>query len=176
MEKIQNNEVNYIIWQNRSFRFYLGARLLLLNGQYSPCAFCSVQAIESLMKATLVYWDKSFNPEANGHKMKGMIKTINNKAKNAKDFQCPEYFYIDNRFQSVTRYPAKDKGVGIPDSLLSDIDLVFYNLIKLVPFQFNSELKRALSGKNKKELNILRKNNLQITLLRKYLNVKLQKV
>ncbi len=101
---MEDNEINYIIWQNRAFRFYLGARLLSLNEQYSPSAFCSLQAIESLMKGTLVYWDKSFNPESNGHKMTGMVKAIRNKAKHGNDFQCPEYFYIDNRFQSITRY------------------------------------------------------------------------
>ncbi len=172
---MEDNEINYIIWQNRAFRFYLGARLLSLNEQHSPSAFCSLQAIESLMKGTLVYWDKSFNPESNGHKMTGMVKAIKNKVKHGNDFQCPEYFYKDNRFQSVTRYPAKGKGVGIPATLLQDLDHVFYNLVKLVPFQFNSELKGALTGKNKKNLNILRKNNSHIKDLRIFLNVKLQK-
>ena len=171
----KETDVNYIIWQNRAFRFYLGARLLSLNELYSPSAFCGVQALESLMKATLVYWDKSFKPESTGHKITGMIKTIRNKVKDGNNFQCPEYFYIDKKFQSVTRYPANGNGVGIPASFLNDLDLVFYNLVKLVPFQFNSELKRVLFGKNKKPLNILRKKNLQITSLRKTLNVKLQK-
>jgi len=172
---IEHNETNYIIWQNRAFRFYLGARLLSFNEQHSPAAFCSTQALESLMKGTLVYWDRSFNPEEAGHKMTGMIKTIKNKVKDAHSFQCPEYFYLNKRFQSVSRYPANGKGLGIPATLLNDLDLVFYNLVKLVPFQFNSELKRALSGKYKKNLNILRKNNLQIKNLRNILNVKLQK-
>ena len=172
---MEDNELNYIIWQNRAFRFYLGARLLSLNEQHSPAAFCSSQALESLMKATLVYWDKSFNPEATGHKMTGMIKTIRNKTNNGKHFDCPEYFYSNKRFQSVTRYPANGKGVGIPGTLLNDLDLVFCNLVKLVPFQFNSELKRTLTGKNKKNLNILRKNNSQIKNLRRFLNVRLQK-
>lgn len=172
---IEDNELKYIIWQNRAFRFYLGARLLVLNEQYSPAAFCSTQTLESLMKGTLVYWDKSFKPEEAGHKMTGMIKTIKNKAKDGQSFQCPEYFYLNKRFQSVSRYPANGKGLGIPSTLLNDLDLVFYNLVKLVPFQFNSELKRTLSGKHKKNLNILRKNNLQIKNLRKTLNVKLQK-
>jgi len=172
---MEDNELNYIAWQNRALRFYLGARLLSLNEQHSPAAFCSTQALESLIKATLVYWDKSFDPEAAGHKMKGMIKTIRNKVKNAKDFECPEYFYLDKRYQSVTRYPVNGKGVGIPASLLDDLDLIFYNLVKLVPFQFNSELKRALSGKNRKNLNILRRKNMQVKNLRKYLYVKLQK-
>ena len=172
---MEENEINYIIWQNRAFRFYLGARLLILNSMYSPAAFCSAQALESLMKATLVYWDKSFRPEAAGHKITGMLKTIRNKAKDGSSFHCPEYFYKDNRFQSVTRYPSNGKGVGIPATLLSDLDAVFFNLIKLVPFQFNSELKRALDGKNKSDLAVLRRSNQQMSHLRRYLNVKLRK-
>jgi len=171
----KETNISYIIWQNRAFRFYLGARLLILNKQYSPSAFCGLQALESLMKGTLIYWDKSFKPEVTGHKITGMIKTIKNKVENGSDFKCPEYFFKDNRFQTVTRYPANGKGVGIPASFLQDLDLAFYNLVKLVPFQFNSELKRALSGKNKIDLNILRKNNFQTKYLRKYLNVKLKK-
>jgi HEPN domain-containing protein len=174
-EMIKESNSNYIIWQNRAFRFYLGARLLSLNEQHSPSAFCGLQSLESLMKATLVYWDKSFSPEATGHKISGMIKSIRNKAKDGNVFQCPEYFYIDKRFQSVSRYPANGKGVNIPASFLNDLDSVFFSLVKLVPFQFNSELKRALLGNSKNDLKILRKKNLQIRELRKCLNVKLQK-
>jgi HEPN domain-containing protein len=172
---MENNERNYIIWQNRAFRFYLGARLLLVNEQHSPVAFCCTQALESLMKATLVYWDKSFKPEEAGHKMKTMINTIRNKARDAKGFECPEYFYLEKRYQSVSRYPTSGKGLGIPASLLDDLDTVFWKLVQLVPFQFNSELKKALSGKNKRKLTILRRKNLQMNNLRKYLHVKLQK-
>lgn len=172
---VSETQKNYIIWQNRAFRFYLAARLLMLNEQYSPAAFCGLQSIESLMKATLVYWDKSFNPEATGHKMKGMIKTIRNKVKGAKAFECPEYFYHDKRFQAVTRYPAKEKGVLIPSSFLNDLDHVFSSLVKLVPFQFNSELIRALSGKNNKDLMILRRKNKEVRGLRKAMNIKLVK-
>lgn len=172
---VSETKTNYIIWQNRAFSFYIGARLLLQNEQYSPAAFCGLQSIESLMKATLVYWDKSFHPESAGHKMKGMIITIRNTVKGAKRFECPEYLYNDKRFQSVTRYPAKGKGVLIPGSFLNDLDHVFCTLVKLVPFQFNSELLWALNGKNRKDLMILRKNNLKIRGLRKALNVNLVK-
>ena len=174
-QMVSETNKDYIIWQNRAFRFYIGARLLLLNEQHSPAAFCGLQSIESLMKATLVYWDKSFKPESVGHKMKGMIKTIKNKVKGAKQFECPEYFYSDKRFQSVTRYPKKGKGILVPCSFLNDLDSVFCTLIKFVPFQFNSELIRALNGKNRKELMILRTNNSEIRGLRKALNVNIVK-
>jgi HEPN domain-containing protein len=172
---MEENEINYIVWQNRAFRFYLGSRLLYQKSLYSPAAFCSIQAIEALMKGTLVYWDKSFDPVAANHKIAGMIKSIKNKAKDAKSFHCPEYFYNENRYQSVSRYPANGKGLGIQASFLVDLDNAFYYLVSLVPFQFNSELKRVLSGKNKSELLILRRNNAQIRNLRKYLNVKVHK-
>lgn len=172
---VSETQKNYIAWQNRAFRFYIGARLLMLNEQSAPAAFCGLQSIESLMKATLVYWDKSFKPEAAGHKMKGMIRTIRNKAKDAKNFDVPGYFYFDKRYQSVTRYPKNGKGVLIPASFLSDLDQAFSSLVKLVPFQFNSELIRALSGKNKRNLIILRKHNKEIRGLRKTMNIKLAK-
>ena len=172
---VSEKNKNYIIWQNRAFRFYIGARLLLLNEQHSPAAFCALQSIESLMKATLVYWDRSFKPESARHKMKGMIRTMRNKVKGAEQFDCPEYFYSDQRFQSVTRYPAKGKGVLVPGSFLNNLDYVFCTLVKLVPFQFNSEFIRALNGKNRKDLMILRKKNSEIRGLRKALNVNLVK-
>jgi HEPN domain-containing protein len=172
---ISETDRNYVIWQNRAFRFYLAARLLYEKEQYSPSAFCAVQSIEALMKATLIYWDNSFNPETANHKVAGMIRAIKNKAKDGRSLSCPEYFYRDKRFQSVTRYPANGKGIGIPSHFISDLDAVFYNLIILVPFQFNTELKRALSGKKKIDLNILRKKNQEMRNLREFLKVKLEK-
>jgi len=172
---ISETQKRYIIWQNRAFQFYLAARLLYKNEQYSPAAFCSIQALESLMKGTLVYWDKSFNPKAANHSIASMLRTIKNKVKNYNAFVCPTYFYEDQRFQLVTRYPANGKGVLIPGSFLNDLDTAFSNLIMLVPFQFNSRLKHALSGKKKTDLNILRHKNNQVRALRKYLNVRLTK-
>ena len=172
---IRSNEREYIIWQNRALRFYLGARLLYMNEQYSPAAFCSIQSIEALMKATLVYWDKSFNPEAANHKVASMVRSIRNKAKDGKEFKCPEYFYKDKTYQSISRYPSNGKGVYIPATFKDDLDDVFYRLVSLVPFQFNSDLINTLKGKNAKNLIILRKNNNQMKNLRKLLKVKLGK-
>ena len=168
-------EIEYVVWQNRAFRFYLASRLLYQNEQYSPSAFCAIQSLESLMKATLVYWDKSFDPEATNHKIAGMVQSIRNKVKEGKTFSCPEYFYLEKRFQSVTRYPAKGKGVLLPASFLVDLDSVFSSLVCLVPFQFNTNLKHALSGKVRRDLNILRRNNHQIRQLRKFLKVNTKK-
>lgn len=142
-------EKSYVIWQNRAYRFYLASRILVEKEQYAPAAFCSIQALESLMKATLVYWDKSFKPEAVNHRIACMIRTIRNKAEKGGKFSCPEYFYRDKRFQSVTRYPANGKGVLVPSTFLNDLDEVFSELITLVPFHFNTKLIHALSGDTK---------------------------
>ena len=49
--QIQEKELQYIIWQNRSVRFYVAARLLYLHEQFSAAAFCcSNQALESFVK------------------------------------------------------------------------------------------------------------------------------
>ena len=172
---ISATERNYVIWQNRAFRFYLAARLLWLNAQYSTAAFCGYQAIETLMKATLLYWDKSFDPEMTGHKLAGMIRTIRNKVKGAKQFECPKYLHFEKHYQAVSRYPANRKGFGVPASFLNDLDRVFRVLVEYVSFQHNSSLVNALKGKNRKELQILRRANGEIRQLRRSLNVRLAK-
>ncbi len=159
---ISDRQRQYIVWQNRAFKFYLAARLLYQNDLCSAAAFCAVQAIELLLKATLLYWDKSFDPEVAGHKIASMIRSIKNKVKSGENFYCPEYFYEEKRFQSITRYPSSGRGVLVPESFLRDLDKVFFDLIKLVPFQFNSELIHALNGDDETKFNILRHNNLQV--------------
>lgn len=173
MEEYQKN---YVIWQNRAFRFYLGARLLYLNEQYAPAAFCANQAVELLLKATLIYWDKSFNPEAAGHKVSKMLRIVRNKVSGGKSFACPEYLWVDGRYLSTTRYPSSSGGgVGIPATFLQDIDNAFRDLVVLTPFQWNTNLKQALSGRSKKNLGVLRRKNGCMRSLRRDLKVRLRK-
>ncbi|HKJ92673.1 MAG TPA: hypothetical protein VJ957_05865, partial [Longimicrobiales bacterium] len=73
---ITPREENYVIWQNRAFRFYLAARLCQRNALFAPASFCGYQALESLLKATLVYWDRSFNPQGAGHGMAKLLRTL----------------------------------------------------------------------------------------------------
>jgi HEPN domain-containing protein len=161
----------YIIWQNRAFRFYLAARLLADKEIYGPATFCGYQAIELLIKATLIYWDKSFKPEDASHKLRKMLNTIGNKVKNGKNLNVPEYFYFEQRYQSVSRYPSSaKKGIGITRIIIYDLDTVFTDLVALVPFQFNSELIHTISGRDRKRLLILRKGNKQLRRLRKYMS------
>jgi HEPN domain-containing protein len=177
--RFKQNEYDYISWQNHAFHFYLGSRLLCFNGHIGPATFCAQQAIESMLKATLIYWDKSFEPEAAGHKFAKMLRTLRNKVKGSEEVQISSYFYWDQRYQTRSRYPSKGKGVLMPSTFLDDLDQCFYNLLILVPFQFNSELVNTLSSdsaKHKKKLNTLRRSNKQVRRLRKYLSNWLKKI
>jgi HEPN domain-containing protein len=166
---MKDNEQQYIIWQNRAYCYYIAARLLNMKKVYGPAAFCGHQALEIILKATLIYWDKSFSPIVAGHKMTKMINAIKNKVPNGKTIDIPEYFFSDQRYLSVSRYPARGKGVGIPGTFINDLDDAFVKLVTLVPVQFNSKLLHTLQGDDRANLNILRKANKSIRLLRRHI-------
>lgn len=171
MSTIASYEREYVVWQNRAHRFYLGARLLHRNELYAPSAYSAAIAIELLLKGTLVYWDRSFNPLDAGHGIAKLTRMVKNKARNAKGLVVPTYFYHEQRYLSVTRYPTNGKGIGMPPSFVEDLDRVFADLALLVPFQHNTELKRALAGKNRSGLTALRHKNHQMKRLRAALQV-----
>jgi len=133
------------------------------------------QAIETMLKATLLYWDKSFIPQDSGHAIKKMFNVLRNKAKGQFTFEIPEYFYFEQRYQSVSRYPKNGKGLVIPSTFIEDLDKIFVQLISMVPFQFNSNLIHTLRGKVWKKLVPLRRSNSQMPRLRKLLGVRLNK-
>jgi HEPN domain-containing protein len=163
---ISPHEVQYVVWQNRALRFYLGARILHRNVLYAPAAYSAAMATELLLKGTLIYWDRSFDPLDAGHSMAKLVRMVKNKARSAKALDVPAYFYKEKRFLNASRYPCDGKGIAIPASFLEDLDKVFADLILLVPFQFNTELKHALSGKNRSALLALRYKNKQMQRLR----------
>ena len=169
--KTKENENNYAIWQNRAFHFYLGARLLYLNRHIVTAAFCAQQSIELMLKATLLYHDKSFVPEAVGHGFRRMLNTLKNKVKNSGAVNIPEYFYYDCQYQSFTRYPSNKEGLFLPDNLLDDLDKCFYDLLVLVPYQWDTLLVKTLLNNErlKKKLNTLIRKNQQIRNIRNYL-------
>ena len=105
--KISKEQRDYIIWQNRALDFYIAARLGIRNELYLSAAFSAQQSIETLLKDTLLYWDKSFSPESAGHAIKKQVKMLRNKVKHGADFSIPEYFYHEQRYQSVSRYPKQ---------------------------------------------------------------------
>ena len=162
----------YVSWQNRSFEFYIAARLLFQKGLYVAAAFTASQTIELLLKATLVYWDDTFNPKKFNHDIKLLVSEAQKKVPGAYDIKIPSYFSFENRFYMVTRYPIKGKGVGIEITFVSDLDKIFADLICSVPFQHNTTLKNALSGRlnNNNKLNALRRGNAEIRRIRKFLS------
>ena len=163
------HEVDYVRWQNRAFRFFVGARLLATNQLYAPAVYSAAIAVELLLKATLIYWDRTFDPLDAGHGIAKLTRMVRNKARDATHVQVPEYFYFEQRYLTVARYPSNGKGFLVPPSLLEDLDRVFAELVVLVPFQHNTELKRALAGKDPKSLSALRRGNRQMRKLRQAL-------
>jgi hypothetical protein len=127
-------------------------------------------SLELLLKATLVYSDRTFVPENASHGLARLARMVGNKVRGAKGFKIPEYFYFEKRFQSVSRYPTGPKGVAIPSEMLDVLDTAYAFLIPLVPFQHNTELKRVLRGKSRSNLNILRRKNQSIRALRNALS------
>lgn len=172
MKKPTEAEVDYVIWQNRAFRFYLAARLSSRQGLSAPAAFLATQVLELLLKATLIFWDKTFKPEAAGHAIAKLMRCVRNKVSGARHFNIPQYFFHERRYQTISRYPSGSKGLFVPGSLLNDLDALFVSLVRFVPFQHNTELKRAMAGHDMKALAILRRGNASMRSLRKVLRVR----
>ena len=135
---------DYIRWQNRSFWFYLAARTCFHKGFHAPAAFLSQQCVEQLVKATLIWWEPSFDPKKHGgHDLHKMEKMIREKVPDQAKFTIPGYLYAE--YQTLSRYP-NDDGLGfiVPRTLLYDVDCLFVDLIEMVSFQWNSQLFWAL--------------------------------
>src|SRR5450759_2571724 len=88
---IKETDRVYIVWQNRAFDFYVAARLCARSELFKPAAFMANQAIETMLKATLLYWDKSFVPQDSGHAIKKMLNILRKKVKGQSMFDIPEY-------------------------------------------------------------------------------------
>ena len=159
VRQIAVHELAYVAWQNRATRFYLAARALHSNGLVGPAAYCCHQATELILKATLVFWDRSFNPRDAGHNLTKLCRIVRNKVRGAKRFEIPAYLGHEQRFLSVSRYPSNGKGVFVPSHVIVDPDKLFVELIELVPFQHNTDLRRAIRGSDRRALSILRKGN-----------------
>ena len=94
----------------------------------------------------------------------GMAKLgriLSNKVPNGAGFTVPEYFYTEQRYLVVSRYPNSGKGLGIPATFVYDLDWTFCCLVRLVPFQHNTELKRVLAGRDRRALDILRNRSIR---------------
>ena len=149
---IEERDLDYIRWQNRAFWFYVAARACSHKGFHLPAAFLSQQCIEQLLKATLIWWDSSFEPKKHGgHQLSKMAEMIQEKVPGQDDFTVPEYL-SDGKYQSLSRYPTPSgQGFGIPGTLVPDVDRLFADLVEMVNFQFNSELSRTLGKRERRE-------------------------
>ena len=174
MGTIAEHELAYVVWQNRAFRFYVGARVLYGSKLYAPAAYTAAMAIELILKATLVYWDRTFVPTEGGHGVAKLTRMVKNKARGKPSIEVPTYFYHEQRYLMTTRYPTNGKGVLVPGTFLDDLDQIFADVLLLVPFQHNTELMHSLAGRTREALLHLRKGNKQVRRLRAALGVKLQ--
>ena len=152
MRAIAEHELAYIAWQNRAFRFYVGARVLYGSKLYAPAAYTAAMAIELILKATLVYWDRTFVPAEGGHGVAKLTRMVMNKAGAKPVIEVPTYFYNEQRYLMTTRYPTNGKGLQVPGTFLDDLDQVFADVVLLVPFQHNTELKHSLAGRTRDSL------------------------
>jgi len=168
---INNRDMQYVIWQNRGFRFYIGARVLYRAAIYGPAALCATQAIELLLKATLVYHDRSFKPETARHRIAPMLRSVRNKVTPSPSLSLPRYFYHDKRYQSLSRYPQHGWGILIPASFLADLDRSVRELIELVPFQHNTELSHHLRSRQGSARLQLTGRNTEAAALRRFLRL-----
>jgi HEPN domain-containing protein len=163
---LKDNEVQYASWQNRAFRFYVPARVLFLTGGTdfrfnSAAQFCGQQAIETLLKATVLYYDPRFLPKSVNHDWTAMIQKL--KAL-GKVVNLPGYFHADRRMQTLTRYPSGL--IPVVPNFLEHLDAAFVDLIRLVPFRYGTELKESLNRTRKGPYWYLSRRNRKIRQLR----------
>lgn len=160
-------EVHYVRWQNRAFRFYVPARVLVLSGgelrSFNSCAmFCGQQSIETLLKATLAYFEPSTDPSIYGHNWPKMQAALENWGCAIK---FPEYLTSNSKIQTKTRYPSGL--VPVCPTFLKDIDSAFADLLSVVPCHRHTELAAALKSSRSSSCRYLVRKNLQIRRIRK---------
>jgi HEPN domain-containing protein len=159
MKQYQRDKKEYLSWQNSAVIFYISARLLWLKKIHMSAIFLAIQALENLLKSTLLCYVKDYNPLSSGHNLKKMTNILKNQVKNAKNCNMPSYFYKE-MYSIGTRYPDKYAAIYFGGNLINDLDRVFLDLMKLAP-QI-SFLNRILKEKNSNEYKIIKEKNLVI--------------
>ena len=169
-----------IKWVNRSLRFYLPARELFFrnySAYYSAIAFLGFQSVESALKASLVLWDKSFDPKKGGHNTKKMFRIYQNKVPEDLRFvdQLDPYFSDYKRYQEHPRYPRRDIALLYVDPYYLDkLDFAFCGFVCAVPRTFwMPELEPVLSGEDLFKLKVFRRRNSQMRAVRRRLGIKI---
>ena len=160
--KLSTNQVEYVRWQNRAFRFYVPARVLVLTGgkdmRFNSAAhFCGQQAIETLLKASVLYFDPSFAPKSARHDWSALLAKLKSYGHSV---SIPSYFHADQRMQTLTRYPS---GMiqQVPE-FLQHLDSAFADTLLIVPFQRGTELEEALRLTRKGSFRYLPRRNSRI--------------
>jgi hypothetical protein len=101
MSTIGANEYACVAWHNRATRFYLAARRLYHSDLLAPAAYCAAMSLDLIFKVTLIYWDKSVDPETAAHAMAKLARMVGNKVPKAKGLNVPNYFYYEQRYLTV---------------------------------------------------------------------------
>jgi HEPN domain-containing protein len=171
---IPERALRYVIWQNRATRFYAAARLCYRSQLFAPAAYAAVIALEQLLKATLVYHDRSFVLADAGHNFVKLSRMVRNKVPGGKSVALPPYFSHKQRYLTTSRYPQHGDGILVPASFLNDLDAAFVGLLCLTPFQFNTELKKILALRSSPERNAIVAGNRHAKVLRRFLAVRLR--
>ena len=131
-----------IIWLNRSLRFYLPAREICYRdyrAYNSAIMFLGFQSVESALKASLVLWDKSFDPIKCGHNTKKLFRIYQNKVPEDLRFvdQLHRYFEDFRRYQELPRYPNKHMAfLPVDPSYLDYLDFAFCGFACAIPRTF----------------------------------------
>lgn len=170
---IPERAIQYVIWQNRATRFYAAARLCYRSQLFAPSAYAAVIALELLLKATLIYHDKSFVLADAGHDFAKLTRIVRNKVPGGRSVSLPPYFGHQQRYLTTSRYPQHGNGILVPASFLNDLDAAFVGLLCLTPFQFNTELKKILALRSSPERNAIVARNRHARVLRRFLAVRL---
>ena len=85
--------------------------------------------MELLQKATLLWYDPSFNPKRASHNLKSMEEKIRQQVPGQNCFKLPAYLF-DKLYQETSRYPhPSGKGFSLPENFMSELDAAFTNLI-----------------------------------------------
>jgi hypothetical protein len=171
---MNQKNLNYIAWQNKSLQFYLAARLLFFNEQYDPACVSAQHCLELKLRATLLYWDEAFAPESTLLGIAGLIRTLRGQVTGAEQFEIPHYLCAKTVFELDDASREGRLHANTEPKLLADLDTIFYQLLSFVPYQEGSVLRQTLAGQHKKELAILRRANAQMKPMRKLLTVKLK--
>ena len=180
-ERFKGSEIEpAIIWLNRSLRFYLPTRELCYRDYRtynSAIMFLGYQTVESALKASLVLWDKSFDPIKYGHNTKKMFRIYQNKVPEDLRFvdQLHPYFEDFRRYQELPRYPNKHMAfLPVDPSYLEKLDYAFCGFACARPrSNWKTEFEHVLSGQDPSKLKVFEKGNCQIGAVRRRLGIKI---